>query len=292
MNRLVALFLACSACASAAGSIVLTHSLVAMLPTGEVAAGSGSISSDAQARLDASARAALVEAARGSVAAADHYPNELRLQRRAAAMIRAVATERAVEPAAIERVLARLAATPCPGLADVAATRESLGDASAAGDLYLRAARECDSVDAAIAAVAPLRQVDRCDDAIAALREAWPHVDRRKRGATVPLLDAVASCSDSLNLRSNLAFVPAEVVADYLALLDARQRAEDEAAARADEERREREAEDRARDAASRCESECSAGGSTCTSSCQGEPQCVQRCSSVYHVCRAGCGAP
>jgi len=287
--KLVPIVVACSACATAAYSIAIPQALMTLYPTGSVGPGSGGIAPEARARLAAGERAALVATAQGALAAADTHPDDLRLQRRAAALVRELG-DRGFEPAAVAHLLDRLAATPCPGLADVAATRDALGDHGGAGDIYLRASRDCGSVDAAVAAVGPLRQADRCGDALAGLRAAWPSVDLRTPGATVPVLDAVAACSDEVNLRRNLAFVPPEIVDDYFALLASRQRAADKAEAEAEEQRREQAAADAAREASWHCESECSAAESSCESSCSGASSCSQECSSVYHVCRSGCG--
>jgi hypothetical protein len=282
--------LACSACATGAGTVVLTDLLTATMPAGEASAGSGSLAPEAQTRLQASQQQALVATVRDALAAADAHPDDFRLQRRAAALVRSTADAKPRPPLDVAPLLARLAQQPCPGLADVAATRDALGDHAGAGDTYLRAARECRSVDAAIAAVAPLRQADRCNDAVVGLRAAWPLVDLHARGQTVRVLDAVASCSDEMSLRANLSFVPSDVLSDYARLLDDRARAEEQEQARAEQQRLQQEAEDRARDATWHCESECSSAESSCESSCASEPSCSQRCSALLHSCRAGCG--
>src|SRR5262249_33006336 len=148
------------------------------------------------------------------------------------------------------------------------------------GDAYVRASRECGSPEAAIAAVSPLRALDRCDDAIAALRGVWPLV-RGRAEVGISVLDGVAACSDAITLRRNLAFVPADVVDDYFALLAARHREAERAERRAEEQRREQEAESRAAEAASNCRSECNSAVSSCESSCSADASCIQSCSSL-----------
>jgi hypothetical protein len=200
---------------------VAPETAVAFASRGDLDAGSGSNASAAQQRLEASPHAALVAAMRGALAAADGHPEDLRLQRRAAVLVRELAADQPVAPierAAIERLLARLHDQPCPGLFDEALTRESLGDHGGAGDAYLAAARVCDSIDATVAAVVPLREAGRCGDAVAALRDTWPRLDHQTPGATFPVLDGIAACSDRLNLRSNLAFLPPDVLEAYLSV--------------------------------------------------------------------------
>jgi hypothetical protein len=301
MSRLIAcaaVAVLASGCATFAGSYAIPSLIMVSLPTGRVGDGEGTTSDEASKRLAAARQAALVETTRGALVAATRAPGDVRLQRRAAALVRELARGRGddrdqlVDRALVDRVLGHLAtALPCPGLADVGATREALGEHGAAGDAYLRCARECDSIEAALAAVRPLRNAERCGDAIDALRAAWPKVDRQRRGAEIEVLDGVAACSDAVSLRRNLSFVPPDVIDDYAALLDARQEAARESQRRAEAYQRERDAEERARAATWRCESECSSAVSSCQSSCSGDASCSQRCTSIGHSCRAGCGA-
>jgi hypothetical protein len=210
-------------------------------------------------------------------------------------MVRSLAADRddkaALAALGVPALLDRLVhAQPCPGLVDAAATWSALGEPGRAGDAYLRASSECGSVEAAIAAVGPLRSADRCDDAVAGLRAMWPRVSAGRRGALIDFLDAVARCSDAVTLRRNLAFAPADVVEDYVALLAARRDEERERdRQRAIEARAQAEA-DRAHEASWRCESECSAAVSSCNASCASSSSCSETCSSVGHVCRSGCG--
>jgi hypothetical protein len=289
MRAVAVLVAVCSTgCAALAISSASSSMIYLVVPAGRAEGGAGSISEQARARLEAAERSDRRVAVTDAIAAAKARPDDVRLLRRAAAMARDLGEPGGV--AGLEDVLALLARHPCPGLADIAATRAALGDANAAGDMYLRAARECESIDAAIAAVGPLRTVDRCDDAVAALREAWPRVDASRRGAWLGVLDAVAACSDTITLRRNLSFVPERVYEDYLAVLASRTVQQREAQRRAEIEAVERAAEDRARASTARCESECSAAMSSCRASCLHDASCYPRCDSVGHVCRSGCG--
>ena len=292
MIRAIAILLAITVagCAVFAGSYAVPSAIMIAIPTEPAGGGEGEVSKEARARLEAAEQAARVAATNDAIAAARARPDDVRLLRRAAAMARELPRDAAAELAGLEDVLAELSRHPCPGLADIAATRAALGDANAAGDAYLRAARECASVEAAIAAVVPLRSVERCDEAVGVLRDAWPRIDASRRGAWLEVLDAVAACSDAVTLRRNLSFVPPSVVEDYLAVLGARAAAQRDAERRAEAEAARQAADERARAAAWRCESECSAATSSCSTSCRGDASCLERCDSVGHVCRAGCG--
>ncbi|HET9992354.1 MAG TPA: hypothetical protein VFQ65_27670 [Kofleriaceae bacterium] len=293
-----ALFIAATttACVTAAGSLMVSPTLVSMLPMPTIPAGSGGIDPTSQVRLALRAKIATAEATRDAIAAADAAPAELHLQRRAVAMIRTCAGDEEARKqlaqlapqanATIERLVAT---TPCPGLADAAATWVALGENAKGGEAYVAAANQCGTPDAVIAAVGPLRAADRCDEAITALRAAWPHVQGAKSELAIAILDGVTSCSDALTLRRNLSFVPAAVMDDYFALVEARERERREAEQRDREERAREEARQAASEASFRCQSECSAAVSSCESSCQGDGQCVQSCSAVGHVCNSGC---
>ncbi|MDB4956556.1 MAG: hypothetical protein JWO36_4125 [Myxococcales bacterium] len=274
------------------GCIAPVLSLV--FPPARVPAGDGELSEAAKDRLVARPRSALVEATREALDAAVKSPGDVRLARRAAVMVRDVAGGH--DPAlaelqpTTERVLDQLISTqPCPGLVDAAATWIALGDPQRGGSAYVRAAHDCGNVDAAIAAVSPLRGAQRCNEAIAALRAAWPLVDRNDAHA-IALLDGVTACSDAISLRRNLSFAPADVVDDYFALLEARRQEQAEQERRSELERARRAAQSQAAFASSQCESECNAAIASCDSSCAGSPSCNQRCSSIGHVCRSGCG--
>ena len=131
--------------------------------------------------------------------------------------------------------------------------------------------------------------MNKCDEAIAVLREAWPLVHGAKSDVGIAVLDGVATCSDALTLERNLAFVPVDVLDGYFALVRARHLEAVEAERRAERERERQEAERRAFEARSSCTSECSAAVSSCQSSCQGDGSCIQSCSTIDHVCRSGC---
>lgn len=285
-----------AACVTAAGSIMVSPAIVSMIPTPAIAPGSGGEAPEATARLALRAKVATAEATRDAIAAADAAPADLRLQRRAAAMIRTCAGDEVsrkqlaeLAPHADATIERLVATTPCPGLADAAATWVALGDDAKGGEAYVAAANQCGTPEAAVAAVAPLRAADHCDEAIAALRAQWPHVQGAKSELAIAILDGVSSCSDALTLRRNLAFVPPSVMDDYFALLEARERERREMERREREERAREEAREAASEASFRCQSECSAAISSCESSCQGDGACMQSCSSVGHVCNSGC---
>lgn len=301
MSRLAWLVVALvgsTSCVATSASMMIGPSIALMVPPRRVAPGEGSLGDGATARLEARKHAALATATRDSLDAAAAAPTDVRLQRRAAAMLRELAGDKEARsqiadstPRATRLLDHLVAVAPCPGFADAAATWLALDEASRAGDSYVEAAQRCGSVEAAIAAVRPLRSVDRCDDAIAVLRAAWPRVQGANAELGIELLDGVTACSTAITLRRNLSFAPPDVVDDYFALLEARRIQAAEAERRYDAARREEEARTRAAAATSRCESECSAAVSSCTSSCGGDAACNQRCYSVGHVCRSGCGS-
>jgi len=278
-----------TSCLAASGSLMAGPTLALFYPPGGVPKDKSAVGDEAKARLAARPHKALAVATRDALDAAAAAPQDSRLQRRAAAMVRALVRDADARAQLADvttqttRLLERLVATaPCPGLADAAATWAALDQPARAGDAYVQAARRCESVDAAIASVGPLRSVERCDDALATLRAAWPRA-QGKQGIAV--LDGVARCSDEISLRRNLSFAPADVVEDYFALL-AERAAQAEAAERRAEQYRREEA---VRAASSRCESECSSAESSCISSCRGDSPCGDRCSALYHSCRSGC---
>ena len=298
MKRLLVIcaLVTCASCATMAASSMVGPAIMLMIPARRVPAGDGSIGEDARARLESRKHAALAAATRDAIVAAEAAPADLRLQRRAAAMVREVARDEQARDqlgdlAPAKRLLAHLvAAAPCPGLADAAATHLALGDDEAGANAYVEAAGRCQSVEAALAAVGPLRRTERCDLAIETLRAAWPRAQGARSELAIEVLDGVRACSTAITLRRNLSFVPADVVDDYFALLEARRIRAAEDARRAEATRLAEQARERANAAASRCASECSAAVSSCTASCGADTSCTQRCYSVGHVCRSGCG--
>ncbi len=300
MRRLpwiVAALATTASCVTMSASMMIGPTIGLMVPAGRVGNGEGSVGDAARTRLEARKHAALATATRDALDAAARAPSDLRLQRRAAALVRRVAGDKDARaeiadlvPRTTRLLDGLVQATPCPGLADAAATWLALEDNRRAGDAYVRAASQCDSVEAAVAAVRPLRATDRCDDAIAVLRAAWPHAQGAKNELAIDVLDGVTSCSSAITLRRNLSFAPPDVVDDYFALLEARRLEREESQRRYEAAQREQAARERAFAARSSCESECSSAVSSCYSSCSGVAACTQRCDSVGHVCRSGCG--
>lgn len=153
------------------------------------------------------------------------------------------------------------------------------GDPNRAGDLFVRAAKECGNIEAAVLSVAPLAQVNRCGEAIEAIQTVWPRAPQSEWSA---LLDGVAQCSTELSLRQNLSFVPEAVRTSYLEERERGRQAAEQAARDAAE------ANHRAQ-AQSYCLSECSSSASSCRSSCNGYSPCYQQCDSLGAACRSGC---
>jgi hypothetical protein len=287
-----------AACVTASASLMTAPAIGLLVPAKRVEAGSGTIDPASVVRIETRAKVALAEATHDALEAAAAAPADLRLQRRAAAMMRSCAGDKDAKAKLAElapdanRTLERLVAlAPCPGLADAAATWVAFGDNAKGGEAYVAAASQCDNPEAAVASVGPLHAVDKCDEALGALRAAWPHVHGAKAKLGIDILDGVTECSDALTLRRNLAFVPTDVLEGYLALVEERARQEREAQRRAERAQAEEAARERASEASSQCRSECSAAVSSCESSCSGDGGCMQSCSSVGHVCNSGCGS-
>jgi hypothetical protein len=284
-------------CAVMATAEVVTGSLGLLAPNSRVEGGTGQITKPATERIANAQRAARVTATRDAMAIAAARPDDVRLQRRAAEMLGEIAGDHearaqlASSAPPPETLLDRLVAlSPCPGLADAGAAWVALGDDERGAETYTRASRQCSNPEAAVASAHALHRLNRCDDAITVLRDAWPFVHGASSDVGIEILDGVTECSDALTVKRNLAFVPRDVLAGYAALLDERERQAEIERRRAEHEQARQEAEARAQRAASNCESECSAASSSCDSACQGDSSCTQSCSALYHACRSGCG--
>lgn len=97
-----------------------------------------------------------------------------------------------------------------PAFADLFDPKRQAGQA---GDFLLRAARQCGSVSAALAAASFLQSTGRCDDSNSALRKLWPRARSQEK---VMILDAVAACTDPLFLEKALAFAGTSIVRRYM----------------------------------------------------------------------------
>ncbi|MFO0574138.1 MAG: hypothetical protein U1A78_09080 [Polyangia bacterium] len=153
------------------------------------------------------------------------------------------------------------------------------GDFNRAGDVFVRAARQCGSVEAARLSVDALGRVNRCGEAIEAIQAVWP---RAQQADWPGLLDGVAQCSSPIALRQNLSFVPEAVRTSFLEERERQRQAAEQAAYEAAEAARRAHAEQR-------CLSECSYAESSCRSSCNGHSPCLQRCDAMTSTCRSGC---
>lgn len=251
-----------------------------------VAPGAGTLTRESAERLEAQARAAEAEAVRLALLAADQAPEDLRAQRKAAEIAHGVLnSSREVDRNKLylraEATLARLEAhrEACSTRVEAGRVRQAAEDFAGAAKSFTASARECRSVPAFLAAGWPLRKLDRCGELVELAALLWPLAPKSD---WVPMMDAVAACSNDVTLRQNLAFAPGEVVADYLALLNrrARQRAADEARWRAEQQRSE---------SRSRCESECWSARNSCASSCGNSSSCYSHCQALESVCRSGC---
>lgn len=189
--------------------------------------------------------------------------------------------ERGAIMQAVTPIASNLAAGPnaCQAAGEVGRLFVAGGDPGRAGDLFVRAARDCGNVEAAILSVEPLAQVNRCGDAIGAIQAVWPRAPQSEWNA---LLDGVAQCSTELSLRQNLSFVPEAVRMSYLEERERSRQAAEQAARDAAEASRRAQAQ-------SYCISDCSSSANSCRNSCNGHSPCYQRCDSLGAACRSGC---
>lgn len=259
-----------------------------------IAPGPGSVSQAAQERIAAETFAGRVDGFRRACRVADARPDDFRMQRKAGELAAELLErgDKRVPAGEILRAaaptLARLDQAPDACMMRLTSARvyEAAGELDPARERFERSARECHQAPAAIDGARLLRQLGRCDDAIALVGAVWPAA---RPAQFVALMDEVAACSDPVTLRQNLSFVPAEVREDYFNLVAQRERAAAEAARQAAENEREQRAREAADEARSRCESQCSSAVSQCESGCAGSSQCSSRCASLGSTCRAGC---
>lgn len=223
------------------------------------AMGPESVGSAAKARLGQAAKEGAFVAVVGATTVAVHSPGTPRPLGKALELLKGWLAQNQEDSAIRRDVLSDLPALvkttelgrwSCelrPALADLFAVMQQRGQA---GDVLLRAARQCGSVSAALAAVSHLQSAGRCDDAIAGMRALWP---RARPQDKTPILDAVTRCTAPLFLEQSLAFAGAPIVKRYLAALERKKQREEAAqeAARQqeEEERPQREAERSEREA-------------------------------------------
>jgi hypothetical protein len=255
--------------------------------TRPVQPGEGSTSQAAHQRLGEEARQAELDAVTRACRVAAVRTEDVRMQRKCLVLAgehhQVVAARRdgtKVDVRQLAGAARDQAAASCGARVEAARFDAVLGDDASAAKLYITAVRECSQPEAAIDAAFHLKKLKRCPDAIALVGEAWRTLPK---ASWIDAMDAVATCSDAVTLRSNLSFVPADVRKDYFALLD-RRGAEQQRREREYRERREREA------AVSSCRSSCSSAESSCSGSCFGRGDaCYSRCRSLADLCASGC---
>jgi hypothetical protein len=195
----------------------------------------GHVGSQSSERLASQRRLAESNAVRFALLAADTYPDDLRAQRKAAELLAAYLSTARND--ARNKTYLRSAATlarlenheeACTTRLDAGRVRLAAGDDAGAARTFANAARDCRSVTALRAAGWPLKKLERCSEVVELAAQVWPGASREE---WVTVMDTVAMCSDDVSLQQNLAFAPSEVVSDYLALLQRRdrQRAAEEA---------------------------------------------------------------
>ena len=250
------------------------------------------VGSEALQRQQQDRARALSEVAEQGCATANARPADLRMQRKCAELARDLIAQqgssRDTVAAWVKPVLPRLAEGPdaCGTREEAAQLERALGQMEQAASLALESVHGCRSATAALEAAHDLRALDRCPEAVAAVGEVFAGAEQKLQ---VPLLDAVAACSNPVSLRQNLSFAPPAVVEDYLGLLDARRRQAAEDQRRAEAEERQRQAEQAAWQRQNDCQGDCAQGGSQCESGCEGESYCISHCQAAASMCRSGC---
>jgi len=254
--------------------------------------GPGVLGSDSVRRQQQERSRAHLAVAEQSCATANAQPADLRMQRKCAELARGALNlpdaPREEIAGWVKPVLPRLAEGPdaCGTREEAARLQNALGQTDQAATLALESVHACSSATAALDATRYLRTLDRCPEAVAAVATVFAGAPQNLQ---VPLLDAVASCSNEVSLRQNLSFAPPSVVQDYFGLLEARRRQEEEDRRRAEAEERQRQAEQAAWQRQSDCQSDCAQGGSQCESGCAGDSYCISHCQAAASMCRSGC---
>lgn len=235
--------------------------------------GTGEVTEASEERLDKERDDARRDATMRAIEAARNHPEDLRMQRKAAAL--AISTLSSIQDeedpeTSVDELLEKLdpilthlseeSEYVCKTRSEAAFVYEAADRHERAGDLYARSVESCDNLDAALEAAQAYREAEKCDKAIGVVEQAWPQAGKDHQ---VPLLDAVNRCSSAVNLEQNLPFVSDKVLSEYKKLL---------------EERRER----------SQCISQCRAALSDCRYACA-TYACQDHCEARYHTCMSQC---
>ena len=252
--------------------------------------GPGVVNAAAIAHLHALADEGRREAMLHALAAADADPGNLRAQRKAAELVQdqLETMRQSAEIAALytraQGLLSRLesSAEACSTRLEAGRVRAAADDREAAATDFMRSARDCKSVPAFVQAGYALRLMSRCEEVFALAPSVWPAASKAQ---WVSVLDTVASCSNAVTLRGNLAFAPEQVVNDYYRLLEERRHQREEA----DKEAEVQKAKEAIEEHRSRCEAACTKTAELCASTCSGNPACLMRCRSEAMTCGAGC---
>lgn len=257
--------------------------------TEPVKPGPGRTSREATQRQQEQQRQGLLDAARRAGETADARHADLRMQRKAVALSQQALLRGGAKPAEVlawaDGALERLDAG-CDTRAEAAELLQRASANERAAAAYARSARECGDVEAAFAAVAPLRQLGRCDEAVELLRDAWTRCPSDRQ---VALLDRVNQCSTPLNFFDNAAFVPLHVLDAYLDLVERRERDRVAADRAYERQRRAEDADMAAQRARWNCESDCGRAGAQCRTSCGTDANCLSRCDALASACGAHC---
>ncbi len=247
-------------------------------------------SSQSSHRLAADRDRARIVAAQNACRAADARVTDARMQRKAAETtahaLSLTSSSKTEVLTVVKPTLARLASGTCTDRLEAGRVYEAADADAAAADLYVQAARECKTTEAAMAAHGVLLRQGKCEIAVPLLAQAW---SGSPKDQWISLFDAVAKCSSTVTLRRNLSFLPEDVREDYFALLEERQRVAQEEKAERKRREREQRAEEARQESRSRCASHCSSARSQCESSCAGAQGCSSHCGAVGSACLAGC---
>jgi hypothetical protein len=252
--------------------------------------GPGVVNAAASQHLTSLADQGRREAMVHALKAADADPSNLRAQRKATELVQdqletlRQSSEIAALYARAQGLLSRMetGAEACTTRVEAGRVRSAADDREAAAHDFVRSAKDCRSVPAFIQAGFALRSMSQCDQVLALAPVVWPAATKNQ---WISVFDTVASCSNALTLRGNLAFAPEQTVTDYYTLIQQRQTQRAEAEKEAELQRTKEAIEEHR----SRCEAGCTKTAELCASTCSSNQACRRRCRSDAITCVAGC---
>lgn len=157
------------------------------------------------------------------LAAEANRTRDLRLARRAVELGKSIVAADVSRAPDVSRILAgplSSLARHCGAAYEAAGYLEQASAPADAASVLAWEVQSCRHGEAGLEAARILRSLDRCADALSVLQAAYPHTPANDR---VALFDAVASCSNDVDLRPNLSFAAPAEIEGYYRLLERRE---------------------------------------------------------------------